>query len=412
MGVETFGWFVGSSHTRLGAVALACVLAGACATSSGAADAPGQGADGSGATAGAGSGGDGGLAGDPSTDPIGQLSGVVLAPEGTIPISGALVYLTNSEPPPIPSGVFCDRCVELDEGTPHAFSAADGSFELPVHATGDRFLVTQKGSFRRVRPLHVGEGATFVPESLTKLPGQAGAHGDTVPRIAIVQGIFDEIEVSLGKLGLRSYDLYDEAAGDALLSSREELDKYHIVFLPCSSQCGKQRPQDPVVQDNLRGFVRAGGRLYTTDFSYEYLRNTWPGVFRWEYEKPEACSAWGMSYDSSAAVDDDGLREWLAVQNIIDFDLVKNNTRILQMNEADVVDLDGAPIKLMPQTWMTSLDGNNPATVTMQDGCGRVLFSTYHTEIDESNGNLLPQERALLYVLLEVAVCMNAPIVR
>ena len=52
----------------------------------------------------------------------------------------------------------------------------------------------------------------------------------------------------------------------------------------------------------------------------------------------------------------------------------------------------------------------NPATISFEDHCGRVLFSTYHTEGNADDATLLPQEKALLYVLLEVGVCVGEPI--
>src|SRR4051794_19337285 len=58
----------------------------------------------------------------------GRLTGKVFAPEGTIPISGALVYVSASKPDPIPAGVFCDKCVQLESSTPYATTDPDGSF--------------------------------------------------------------------------------------------------------------------------------------------------------------------------------------------------------------------------------------------------------------------------------------------
>lgn len=48
-----------------------------------------------------------------------------------------------------------------------------------------------------------------------------------------------------------------------------------------------------------------------------------------------------------------------------------------------------------------------PATVSFEHGCGRVLFSSYHTE--PFSNDLTPQERALLGVLLEASVCNDSP---
>ena len=98
-----------------------------------------------------------------------RLQGKVLAPEGTIPIAGALIFASATPPPPIPGGVYCDKCVHLTVGTPYTRSAADGSFELPLTA-GPTHLVVQKGAFRRVRRIDVQPGPQALPKELTTLP--------------------------------------------------------------------------------------------------------------------------------------------------------------------------------------------------------------------------------------------------
>ena len=69
--------------------------------------------------------------------------------------------------------------------------------------------------------------------------------------------------------------------------------------------------------------------------------------------------------------------------------------------------MDGNPVTVTPKVWV---EGMGPSTVSFERSCGRVLFSTYHTEADKgSETELLPQEKALLYILLEVAVCVAPP---
>jgi hypothetical protein len=52
-----------------------------------------------------------------------------------------------------------------------------------------------------------------------------------------------------------------------------------------------------------------------------------------------------------------------------------------------------------------------PLTVTFQPtGCGRVMFSTYQTANGHHPG-LYPQERILLYLIMEIAVCSDNPVV-
>ena len=78
------------------------------------------------------------------------------------------------------------------------------------------------------------------------------------------------------------------------------------------------------------------------------------------------------------------------------------------------VDMDGNPTTVTPKIWIDAdkATGPHPATVTFEYECGRALFSTYHTESSLwGNGPLMPQELALLYVILEVGVCVDAPVV-
>ena len=69
---------------------------------------------------------------------VATLKGSVRAPNPQMPISGALVYLTDEPPEARPEGVHCDTCVTLTEGVPYALSEPDGSFELPSYKLGER----------------------------------------------------------------------------------------------------------------------------------------------------------------------------------------------------------------------------------------------------------------------------------
>ena len=64
---------------------------------------------------------------------------------------------------------------------------------------------------------------------------------------------------------------------------------------------------------------------------------------------------------------------------------------------------------MTPTVWVSADvpgEGHLPATVSYQYGCGRALFSTYHTEAG-TDASLKVQEKALLYIILEVAVCIG-----
>lgn len=354
-------------------------------------------------------GDDGGLSGLTST-----LTGTVFAPEGTIPIAGALVYFTNDEPAPIPDGTYCDKCISLPQDT-YTTTGADGTFSLPA-PQGHFYFVVQKGQFRRVREIDTVGGPQKVDKAMTTLPGKMDkANGDDIPKMALIDAEYDKIDESLGKLGLAgAFDEYSEGAGgansqEALLSDPGKLAQYHFIFRGCSS-CDDGYSSKGAYIKNLQDYVKAGGKLYVTDWSYEYVHQGWPQYLTFETNGANGFGGGCIGeYDAPATTIDPGMKDWLGAQSITSFSTQGNWSIITKINSVNTTDADGNPTTVTPHVWIagTSPDGETPNTVSFEDGCGRVLFSTYHTEGTTGGGStdFLPQEKALMYVLLEVSVC-------
>jgi len=238
--------------------------------------------------------------------------------------------------------------------------------------------------------------------------------------MTVVQGQYDEIEASLHKLGidpgaieLVGSPLVGQAA-KAFLQDASRVNGRHIVFLPCGDFT--QPPPnldlsaDPQIQQNLRNFVRAGGRLYVTDWHYDFINRTFPGYVTWAGASDVPCSGCKhMPYDAVAQVVDQGLASWLAEQSVVGFLLQNNYTTIEAVSAVTSTDTTGAPVTVTPRVWVKGVQGTmspRASTVSFEEGCGRVLFSTYHTEL--FSNDLTPQERALLGILLEVNVCNDS----
>jgi len=374
-----------------------------------------------------------------------HLKGKVVAPEGTIPISGALVYVQLASPDAIPDGTFCDKCVKISQETPYTYTKPDGTFDLPTWKTGAQKLIVQKGQFRRVRDIQIiEEGDQDVPIELTTLPGRMDkANGDDIPKMAIVPGAWDRIDVSLAKLGLAKitgtkplggpivdyatagFDFYqpdnplnfnDPKQPSVFLNDKAAIGKYHIIFFPCDGSTGEQQwcsstmATDGDVKGNLQNFVSSGGKLYVTDFSYEFVRQLFPGYVEWQGETDTIGSGCQHGqWDAPADVKDQGLQDWLTAMNVSGWNVEANWTTISNVNPVDTQDMDGNPVTVTPKIWVEG-SGVGPSTVSFERSCGRVLFSTYHTEADKgSTTDLLPQEKALLYILLEVGICVAPP---
>ncbi len=359
--------------------------------------------------------GEGGAFGDGGA--VGHLTGVVRAPNGTVPVAGALVYLTKEKPAPTSPKVYCDACVQLTRVTPHAIANEKGEYDVAATELGTQFLVVQKGGFRRVREIYVSKGDAKLPDTLTTLPPKSDpATGDEVPRMTVVHGQYDEIEASLEKLGIDpsaidvvKSPLVGEAA-KAFLRDAARVDDRHIVFLPCGDFTqptpNVDLSSEKVIQDNLKAFVRAGGRLYVTDWHYDFIARTFPGFVQFAAASATACSGCEkLAYDADAVVTDPSLGAWMSAQSLTTFTLQKNYTGIASVS---AVTSNGKTVT--PRVWVSGSRAGaapKPATVSFEEGCGRVLFSTYHTE--PFSTSLTPQERALLGVLLEVSVCNDSP---
>jgi hypothetical protein len=357
-----------------------------------------------------------GLSPDGTIELPAKLHGKVVAPEGTIPISGALVYTSTSAPPAIPDHVYCDKCVKLTDGTPYATTAPDGTFTLPTFL-GEQYLIVQKGAFRRVRKITAVTGDQDVPKAFTTMPPKTDkAAGDDVPKMAVMLGAWDPIEMVLARMGLAAtvtkggfpipkprilskdavgfaiYGLHDvgESAphpdGMKLITDPAEISQYHIVFIPCTGSSNLD--SDPkcsgvyaggAAKGTIDGFVKAGGRIYVSDWSYEYVNQIFPGFVSFKGETSTIGSACtGGGGDQTAKVDDTGLTDWLKAQGKT-LDTVKDAwTYISSVNPTKDVDPDGKMVTTTPKVWVEA--AGQPASTSFEHACGRVLYTTYHTQ--------------------------------
>lgn len=351
--------------------------------------------------------------------PIGNLTGKVVMPEGTIPLSDAVVYLTNTMPAPIPTGAYCDKCVALDSYA-FTYSKPDGTFDLPAYATGPQYIVVQKGQFRRVRKVDVRPGTQAVDPVFTRLPSRTSEpNGDSTPHMLIWPGQWDHVEKSLKKIGLEDFEKFEPGLDLAAYQAKmKQLSSYHVVFLPCSGTVNDSGSAlkcsvsiDPGLQSAVKAFVAQGGKLYVSDWSYEYVRQGWPGAISWEGETSQIGSACqGGGADSSAEFDDPKLAAWMSAIGEGNATLKSAWSSIAKVNPFPSVDENGASFTQTPKVWASMKQGSRPATVSFQDRCGRVLYSTYHAEGSDSangQGEFLAQEKALMHILLEVGVCVG-----
>ena len=388
------------------------------------------------------------------------------APGQEIPIAGALVWITTAKPEPIPAGVYCEECVPTPQGG--VLTAADGSFKLEVEP-GNYWLIIQKGQFRIEQMMGLSLGATALPANATTLPSQwkpeAGLY---MPKVALVQGTNDDIEDILGKIGFGTmsgstfgnpmgengseiaiYD-YSNPTGPngvmTLLGNIVEMRKYHIIFFPCAVTMSGINTElsNQTILANIRRYVSEGGKLYVTDWSGEIADRAFPQQIELGDSGADSVGTYdpmtfagtltssgdadGGLYNSGdgKAVDTD-LASWLGLQmgpqengtsglyNPNQFEVTDNWNWINKLNPVMIgTDMQGMPVYDAPKAWVTGSSPNSggpkPQAVTYEPtGCGKVLYTTFQTAVGGHVG-LYPQERILIYLIMEIQTCSDNPI--
>jgi hypothetical protein len=152
-----------------------------------------------------------------------SVSGIVYAPNGTLPLYGVNVYVPASDPGPLTMGATCARCSDGLPGGALTATTTDemGRFTLVnVPATGDVPLVIQVGKWRRQLKLpQVAACQDFpldaVETTLPKSRDDLTTHSTSVdmPMIAISTGSADAIECLMLKLGIASKEITNQAGG-------------------------------------------------------------------------------------------------------------------------------------------------------------------------------------------------------
>lgn len=370
--------------------------------------------------------------------PAGQttsITGVVYMPNGTDPLPNALVYIPNAAVPAFTPGVSCPVPGQQPPGSPlvGTTSGVDGSFTISDVPVGTNIpLVVQSGKWRRQVVIPSTAACTSTSFS-TRLP-QNQTEGD-IPKFAIATGSEDEVECVLLKAGISASEFTDPSgtgriqiysgsnspgalidaatpSQTALMSDPATLSSYDVLMLPCQ---GGQYIQPADELANFMNYANAGGRVYSSHFSYVWMYNNPPfnTVVNWDVNQRTLAS--GPATVNTGFPEGSELSQWLqevgasTTQGQIDISAVKHDT-------------DG--VVAPTETWLTlndAADGNpvmqfvfdTPVSATSTQ-CGRVLFNDYHVENPNSSprgvtfpnectlGPMTAQEKLLEYSLFEL----------
>jgi hypothetical protein len=373
------------------------------------------------------------------------LSGTVYAPNGTLPLYNAIVFVPGAPLDGFTPGVTCDRCDGKVSGEPIAMAQTgpDGKFVLQnVPSGSDIPLVVQVGRWRRLTTVPAITSCIDNPitdPQVTRLP-RSHLEGD-MPQIAIASGSADPFECLLRKIGIADSEwsngngagkmhFYKENGLDfaggatpstALWSDVQTLMKYDLVILPCEAGPNTKQP-GPLA--NLVEYLNAGGRVFTTHYSYVWL--TYPGspfnvVGAWNPDQTYLDSVTGTvdaSFPKGMA-----FSTWLqnvgATTTPGQLDITDGRHDIDSVNPIHGQRWISLP---SPQA-MLHMTFNTPIDAPLDpDGnpmyCGKVVYSDFHVAASEADflnpfptscmaGDLTGQEKALAFMLFDLSACVQ-----
>lgn len=346
-------------------------------------------------------------------------------------MSGAEVAVWDHAPTPFPRGVVCDSCGAIASEVPllRVIAGADGKFSLnldPIKKQSTFYLTVRKARFRKVSPgvAVTACGSVALNTSQTSLP-KSSLEGD-VPKIAISSGNRDHLEKVVDAMGITDYDCYKGLAPSStsdtctanrtlgqLMGDLNALKGYGLIFISCSvSDPYAPKTNSDTTAQNLKTWVELGGKLVVTDDSFDFVEQTFPDAI--DFAGPSADAGTPQPLNGgevgtavaslSAVVTNPNLAAWL---KLFPSAINANNEVTLQgfLSKWAVQRTLGPGTSAIVRGIAPFTGG--PADVPLTslfevNGCGRVIFSSYHTDTGTA---LLPQERILEYLMFEVAIC-------
>lgn len=200
----------------------------------------------------------------------GDISGRACDPSGVSWLAGATVYVNvmNAE----------GYISEIISTT----TDAEGYWTLVDVPTGqDTVVYIQKGNevveshdvdVVRNRTVTIPEPTCFDPQEL---------------KIALIAGNYDDFDRVLENMGISDYTMIDGLDRGTLvqfLSSQEAMAEYDMIFFNGGHVeegvvYDHENPSNPdlsVIRDNLKSYLDAGGRVYASDWAYDWVAQIWP----------------------------------------------------------------------------------------------------------------------------------------
>ena len=359
------------------------------------------------------------------------ISGTVYDPRTTaasLPLPNVLVYATTNPVAALPAGVQCLTYQAPTGVVSYAYTAVDGTFTLGnIPENGTYTLVIQAGKWQRQ---FSNQAVGTAPVTGLGLHMPANRNQGNIPTIAIATGKVDGAECVLLHMGIDPAEFTDDngttnpggsihlyrgsgSAGaeisastpmeTALTGNPATLASYDMAMFPCQ---GGQFVQTSTALGNLVNYANAGGRIFSTHYSYVYLDPNSPmdaqfaPVANWTTASEQQIVS-GVGTVSTNFSDGATLAQWL--QNA-------GATVAGTPNQINISTLrtDVSGTIAPTQSWLTlnsgsyaGQSGNPPMQMTFNapvgaaaaNQCGRVMFNDYHViNVSIPAGTIFPNE--------------------
>ena len=381
-----------------------------------------------------------------------SISGTVYAPNGTLPLYNATVYVPNSPVGALTEGVQCDRCGATLSGDPLIETVTDteGKFTLENMPVGrDIPVVIQIGKWRRQFVIPQIDMCVDQPlvATETRLPKNQD-EGD-IPQMALTTGGADALECMLRKIGLDDSEftptggrgkvhLFTGTGGTprfapglnggaaftnatSLWDTVDHLRPYDVVFLSCEGGQNPDTKPAPSLQA-LYDYSGIGGRVFMSHW-HNYWVQAGPGLlpntatFNFQADIGDVTADVNTSFTGGA-----DMAQWL--QNVNASTMLGKIPLTDAQHTIDAVDATLAErwISVPSQNSIQYYQFTTPLEAEPTERCGKGVVSDIHVSTgDDSGGSLQfpngcvtaglsPQEKVLAFMIFDIASCVGPPI--
>ncbi|HSQ64556.1 MAG TPA: hypothetical protein VLM85_15135, partial [Polyangiaceae bacterium] len=380
-----------------------------------------------------------------STTLTGRIVAGTLSTYGTPdPVPNVLVYVPNGTVQAFTKGVQCNQCGADVSGSPLVMTntAVDGTFSLSNVPVGSNIpVVIQLGRWRRQLTFNVSACTT---QALGDIHMPRNKSEGDIPFTAISTGNLDAIECVLLKMGVAQAEFTLPGGGGriemyngngaivgandppetSLMGSATVLDAYDQTFLPC---WGSEVLKPAAELSNLVTYANNGGRVFATHYSYTWL-----------FQNPpfSSTAVWAVNTAGYSTVTSTIITSFSKGQTFAQWMQLVGGLINVSPPEMTITSprYDFSSVASPAIEWMYANAGTaKPGPANPQfplhytfdtpwqqpSTCGRVIFSDFHVAnagsagltfpAECTAGPMTPQEKALEYMIWDLASCVPPP---